>query len=543
MLTILKNFSIRKKIYIIVGISQLLAVIALGAGYFGILVLNSSVEKMYLNSISPLENMRSLKSYLDTDIKKQVTALKEGSQEFDKLSSTLKDSDNKIDASIKSFKSQELSKEEKENLAELEKLLYSVKVGLKQLREAVDKKDFAGILDYAESDMPYSIDPALPIIDKLASAQISKASKFYTHTKEAYILSLIIPIGVYLLGIIIVGILVAITVRTILKGVDGLQSDMRHISTNKDLTVNKHFDSKDELSVISNSFFELLHDIKETVSDAKDSANKNAQISAELSATAANIGKVVDDEVRLIEEITKAGIQINETVNDGTSKNEKSLNDIMQTNDELSKASGFVLKMTDGIRKNSDEQSSLASKLDVLSTHAGEVKSILTIIQDIADQTNLLALNAAIEAARAGDAGRGFAVVADEVRKLAEKTQKSIIDINATITTIVEGIEESSTLIDKNAKNSLELSDISLHVEATIKSGLGLMRNITITANENFKDLKQIGILTSKISAELKTANEFSAKNARSVQEIAAAGEYMSELSEELNEKISSFKT
>ncbi|MDD3466710.1 MAG: methyl-accepting chemotaxis protein [Campylobacterales bacterium] len=543
MLSILKNFSIRKKIYIIVGISQLLAVTALVAGYIGIFTLNSSVEKMYLKSISPLESMRSLKSYMDSDVKKRVTAIKEGGQDFEGLSKTLKDYDKKIDNSIKGFKSQQLSKEETENLAELERLLNSVKLGLKQLNEVADKKDFAGVLDYAESDMPYSIDPALPIIDKLISIQISKASKLYEHTKDAYNMSLGIPLVVYIVGILLVGILVTLTVKSILKGVDGLESDMKYISNNKDLSVYKTFGSKDELSIISNSFFELLHAIKETVSDAKESAHKNAQISAELSATAANIGKVVDDEVRLIEDITKAGIQIDKTVSEGTLKNEQSLQNIVQTNDELTRASHFVLQMTDGIRKNSDEQSSLSAKLEMLSTHAGEVKSILTIIQDIADQTNLLALNAAIEAARAGDAGRGFAVVADEVRKLAEKTQKSIIDINATITTIVDGIEESSTLIDKNAKNSLELSDISMHVEETIKSGLELMKNITFTAKENFKDLQQIGALTTKISDELKTANEFSSKNARSVQEIASASEYMSELSEELNEKINSFKT
>jgi methyl-accepting chemotaxis protein len=543
MVIFIKNFSIRKKIYIIVGISQILAITALLAGYFGIYVLNSSIEKMYTSSISPLEDMRSIKTYIDVDVKKQVLAVKEGAGDFDKLNTTLKEHDKKIDDLVAKFKRQPLSKEEVESLQELEKLLHSVKLGLKPLQEASEKKDFAALVDYAESDMPYSIDPALPIIDKLSSMQIAKASTLYEHTKDAYSLSMTIPAVVYLVGIVLVGLLVIATIRSILKGVDGLQSDMRHISTNKDLTINKHFGGKDELSVISNSFFELLGSIRDTVSDAKESANKNAQISAELSATAAQIGKVVDDEVRLIDDITQAGVQIDITVSEGTEKNEKSLQDIVKTNDELSKASKFVLQMTDGIRKNSEEQAVLATRLETLSAHAGEVKSILTIIQDIADQTNLLALNAAIEAARAGDAGRGFAVVADEVRKLAEKTQKSILDINATITTIVDGIEESSTLIDKNAKVSSQLSGVSLHVEETITSGLNLMKNITATATENFKDLKQIGSLTAKISSELKTANEFSARNARSVQEIASAGEYLSELSEELNEKISYFRT
>lgn len=540
---LLNNLTIRKKIFLIVSISQILAIAALVAGYIGIYVLNSSVEKMYQDSMAPTENMRQLKEYLEVKIKNNVLSIKEGQGDFAALSNELKNSEEKVLSKVAALKNIEMSKNERESLSELEKGLKSVNIGLKSLSEAAEKKDFAALLDYAESDMPYSIDPMLPVIDKIMSFQMQKSQKLYEHTKAAYAMSLSIPAIVYLIGVALVGILVFWVTTSMLKVVDGLKNDMVSVTANKDLTLSRQTDAKDEISLISNGFFELLSSLRGVISDAKESSSKNAQISAELSATAAQIGRIVDDEVRLINSITQMGEEIDTTVKKGEINNQKSLASIIKADKELSDAGNLVLKMAKDIRSNSTEQSELSSKLENLTAHAAEVRNILNIIQDIADQTNLLALNAAIEAARAGEAGRGFAVVADEVRKLAEKTQKSLTDINATVTTIVQGVEESSEMMGKNADDSAKLSDISVSVEDKIKTTLMLMREITITANANFKDLQQIGTLASQISLELKGANEFSARNARSVQEVATAGEYLSELTGELNLKIGEFRT
>ncbi len=540
---LLSHLSIRKKIFTIVLVSQILAISALMSGYAGIYVLNNSIDKMYKESVNPLETMRLLKEYYEVEIKKSVLEIKEGRGDFGKLAKILENSDSKINGMLAKIKASMTSESEKKDMAELEKLSTSIKQGLGQLNEAAKTKDFSSLLDYAESDMPYSVDPVLPIMNSMMSMQIQKATKLYKDKETAYILSMTAPIGVYIIGLILVAILVFVVIRSILKTVDKLKNDMQIIAETKDLTMSKKSDANDELSLISNSVFDLLDNIRCVIADAKDSSQKNTKISNELSAASTQMGEVVDEEMRLISSLAKMGGEIDKTVEVGERQNTKSFNGILKANDELGKAGQITLEMAQSIRSNSVEQLELSEKLERLAKHAAKVRNIITVIQDIADQTNLLALNAAIEAARAGEAGRGFAVVADEVRKLAEKTQKSLTDINATVATIVGGVEESSKMMRENANDASRLSDASIDVEEKIHMTLALMREIMINANPDSGDLRRIGVLASEISKQLQSANELSYKNVKTVQKVASAGEYLSLLTKELSSKICAFKT
>ncbi|WP_320007084.1 methyl-accepting chemotaxis protein [Maridesulfovibrio sp.] len=234
--------------------------------------------------------------------------------------------------------------------------------------------------------------------------------------------------------------------------------------------------------------------------------------------------------------------EMNATVLEVASNASKSSEEAERAKSEADRGSEIVRKVVTAVSNLKSESEKLGSEMGLLGEKAESISSVMGVITDIADQTNLLALNAAIEAARAGEAGRGFAVVADEVRKLAEKTVSATSEVGEAIGSIqqssrnsINTMNETSEMVDSTTSLVNEAGEALMSILEIIELVAEQVRSIATAAEQQSAASEEINMSTSEI-------NRIADENFNSMEQSAEAMSNLSELSNMLNNLIDDLK-
>ncbi len=301
--------------------------------------------------------------------------------------------------------------------------------------------------------------------------------------------------------------------------------------------------SRDETGVMARSINAFIAEISTVITSAKEISSANQSSSIDMRSIFSQIKARVDEEFTIVLTTTEQARSIQGIVEASTIDFNNTKDNMQDANDQLESAKNEIYTLIKSVHESVELENDMNAKLEHLSGEAEQIKDILTVISDIADQTNLLALNAAIEAARAGEHGRGFAVVADEVRKLAERTQKSLTEINATVNVIVQSVTDASEQMKSNAQNIQSLSDVSQRVEENINNTVETMNITNELTQKSVENSQQISHYSSSMLSQVETLKTISQANNQSMHELSLITDNLNDAASELYKKLNHFKT
>ena len=416
---------------------------------------------------------------------------------------------------------------------------------IKQMGENTDEDIHNTLFQRYKSvtfDWVYELDKMSKALTKVLDANLVAGQQARAEAGTARNVAVRLMLVVYGLSIALSLVLSFFIVTSITKPLGSLRQAIVAIAKSKDFTQRVGVHGKDEAGQTAAAFNELISTVQASLGAVVTSARRISELATKASAASESVSEASENQSESAAAMAAAIQQFSVSVNMIGSNMHDALARASDAGEAANTGFGMIQRSKEEMDRIAETARGAGKTIDELGHQSSQISVIMQVIQEVADQTNLLALNAAIEAARAGEQGRGFAVVADEVRKLAERTRKSAGEISGMIQSMQVASGNAVTEMDSVMNLVAEGTDLSVQAAECMKDIQNGSRRVVEAVKGISESVEEQNATSHDISRRIEAVAQMSEGNSVAAGETARVSRELDELASSLIAEMSEFK-